>query len=99
MRYYFDWDPNKATANVRKHKIGFDQAAAIFLDQQAVTIFDDEHSEIEDRWVTIGMDNNSILLVVVHTFHQAGEDDCRIRIVSAGKATRREANQYRKGTL
>ena len=99
MRYYFDWDPSKAKVNLKKHKISFEQAAGIFLDNKAVTIFDKEHSESEDRWVTIGLDKNGILLVVSHTFQQA-EVNCRkIRIISARKATRREAKQYREENI
>lgn len=96
MRYYFDWDPNKAKANLKKHEIGFEQASTIFLDPRMIAVFDSEHSEHEDRWATIGIDRNGILLVVVHTFHQLDADCCRMRIISARKATREESKQYRE---
>lgn len=96
MKLYFEWDPNKAKANLRKHKVSFEQAASIFLDPRAVTIFDKEHSESEDRWVTMGRDKNGILLVLVHTFQKIEENVCRIRIISARKATRKEGKQYRE---
>ena len=70
MRYYFDWDPNKAKTNRKKHGISFEQASTIFLDPRMIAVFDNEHSEDEDRWATIGIDRNGILLVVVHTFQQ-----------------------------
>ncbi len=96
MRYYFDWDPNKAKANRIKHGIVFEQASTIFLDPRMIAVFDTEHIEHEDRWVTIGIDRNGILLVVVHTFQQLDADCCRIRIISARKATRKESKQYRE---
>jgi len=96
VRYYFDWDPNKAKANRKKHGIFFEQASTIFLDPRMIAVFDTEHSEHEDRWATIGVDSNGILLVVVHTFQQLNADSYRIRIISARKATRKESKQYRE---
>jgi len=97
LRYYFDWDPNKARANRKNHGIAFEQASTIFLDPRMISIFDTEHSENEDRWVTIGIDKNGILLVVVHTFHRIDSECCRIHVISARKATKKEAKQYREG--
>lgn len=97
MRYYFDWNPpRKATANLNKYKIGFDQGTTIFLDKNAITIFDDDHSENEDRWITIGMDANGLLLMVIHTFHQLGNNECKVRIISVRRATKQEIKQYGK---
>jgi len=96
VRYYFDWDPNKARANLKKHGIGFEQASTLFIDPRMISVFDPEHSEHEDRWATIGIDGNGILLVVVHTFQQLDTDCCRIRIISARKATRKESKQYQE---
>ena len=78
MRYYFDWDPKKAKANQKKHRIVFEQAYTIFLDPGMIAVFDGEHSEHEDRWATIGIDCNGNLLVVVHTFQQLDVDSCKI---------------------
>jgi uncharacterized DUF497 family protein len=96
LRYYFDWDPNKARVNRKNHGIVFEQASTIFLDPMMISVFDTEHSELEDRWVTIGIDKNGVLLVVVHTFQQLAADSCRIRIISARKATRKEFKQYQE---
>lgn len=96
MRYYFDWDPNKAKTNRNKHGIGFEQASSIFLDPKMISVFDTEYSEHEDRWATIGIDRNGILVVVVHTFQELDPDSCRIRIISARKATRKESKQYQE---
>ena len=96
MRYYFEWDPKKAKANKNKHGIGFEQASTIFLDPRMISVFDTEHSEHEDRWATIGIYSNGILLVVVHTFQEVDGNSCRIRIISARKATRKESKQYQE---
>ena len=94
MRYIFEWDPLKAKENLRKHRISFERAATIFYDLHARSIFDTEHSEDEDRWVTLGMDSGGNLLVVIHTFHVIDDSSRRIRIISARKATRKETRQY-----
>ena len=59
-----------------------------------VSIEDEEHSAEEERWITIGMDKNGLVLVVHHTFRQVDEDNFGIRLISARKPTRREAKQY-----
>lgn len=99
MRYYFEWDPRKAKENLRKHGVSFERAATIFLDPHAVSIFDKEDSQGEDRWITLGIDSSGILLVIVHTFHQIDVSSCSIRIISARKATKREARQYKEENL
>jgi uncharacterized DUF497 family protein len=52
-RYIFEWDSQKARENLRKHRISFERAATIFRDPQALSIFDTDHSENEDRWITL----------------------------------------------
>jgi uncharacterized DUF497 family protein len=99
LHYNFDWDPAKEKQNIRKHKITFRRAATVFRDPNQLSIYDEEHSEDEDRWITIGIDSGGILRVVIHTFEQVDEDLCEIRIVSARKATSAEANQYREGDI
>jgi uncharacterized DUF497 family protein len=84
----YEWDPDKARANVRKHKIEFADAVAVFADEMAITM-EDERPE-EDRFVTIGMDTLGRILVVVFTWR--GDD---IRIISARKATPNERRQYK----
>jgi len=95
VRYRFDWDPAKEAANIRKHKVGFRRAATVFDDPNHIAIYDEDHSGAEDRWVTIGIDSTGVMRVVVHTFKQLTEGPCDIRIISARKATKREARQYR----
>lgn len=95
MKYSFEWDPKKAKENIQKHKVSFEHATTIFLDSNAVSIFDKEHSQNEDRWITMGIDSRGSLLVVIHTFQEIDDSTSRIRIISARKATKRESEQYK----
>jgi len=94
LRYSFEWDPAKAKQNNRRHKITFELATTVFRDINQLSMFDEDHSDNEERWLTLGLDRNGILLVVVHTFKQTNDSDVSIRIISARKATRREIKQY-----
>ena len=94
MRYTFEWDPIKAKENLRKHKVSFERAAEVFRDSMALSIFDEEHSEREERWVTIGKDSHESVLVLIHTFSKLAVEECTIRIISARKANRTETRQY-----
>jgi uncharacterized protein len=92
--YDFEWDPVKALINVRKHGITFDQAATVFLDALAVTVYDEANSLNEERWFTLGLDSGGNLLAVAHTYEVARSGRAPIRIVSARKATRGERRSY-----
>ena len=94
MRYIFEWDPQKAKENLRKHRISFERAATVFRDPQALSIFDVAHSQDEDRWVTLGLDSSGTLLVTMHTFYALDDSSRRVRMISARKANRKEARQY-----
>lgn len=96
MQYRFDWDPAKEKSNFQKHGVSFRQAATIFRDPCQISIYDDDHSQNEDRWVTIGTDSNGVIRVVIHTFEQVGNESCDIRIISARKASRTEVLQYQE---
>jgi uncharacterized DUF497 family protein len=85
----FQWDPEKARSNLRRHRVDFADATAVFEDPRARTI-DDPHPR-ERRFVTLGMDAFGRLLVVCWT---SREDD--FRIISARRATRTEVRQYDK---
>jgi uncharacterized DUF497 family protein len=99
LHYKFEWDPAKERVNIREHKVSFRRAATVFRDPSQLSIYDEEHSEYEDRWITMGVDSSGVLRVVVHTFEQVGENLYEIRMISARKATSREARQYREGNL
>ena len=92
--YSFEWDPAKAKANLSKHAVSFQLATSVLRDPLAVTIYDEGHSERDERWVTIGQATNGQILVVVHTFEWTTEQDARIRIISARKADRHELTDY-----
>jgi hypothetical protein len=94
LRYTFEWDPIKAKANLRKHRITFEGAAELFLDPLAISVFDREHGEEEERWVTVGKDSHGRALILVHTFSEVSAEESKIRIISARKATKREARQH-----
>lgn len=94
MDYSFEWDPSKAAANRRKHRVSFEEAATVFLDPRARSLFDDVHGEEEDRWITLGVSSVGRLLVVSHTFRKADRATSIIRIFSCRKATNRESEQY-----
>jgi len=97
MNYNFEWDSNKAKSNIMKHKISFEDATCVFKDKNAISVFDEKHSSNEDRWITIGLDDRTKTLVVVHTFISITKDNSSIRIISARKATKQEIIIYQKG--
>ncbi len=99
QQYQFEWDVQKAQMNLRKHGVPFERATAVFRDAQALTIYDEEHSDLEDRWVTIGWVEDLRELVVVHTFIEHNPKNVTIRIISARPANKREAWQYRNNDL
>ena len=97
IRYHFDWNPIKNQQNQRKHNFSFRQAATVFRDPSQLSIYDEDHSENEERWITIGLDSTGVLRVVVHTFEMLDEALCEIRLISARKATSEEAQIYYQG--
>ena len=89
----FTWDAEKEKINKRKHKVTFLEACYVFADKFMLTMFDDEHSEDEDRWITIGQSLNADILIVTHTFRGIKGRES-VRIISARKANKNEAKQY-----
>ena len=83
-----------AHANISKHGLDFERAATIFLDPLAVTIPDDEHSETEARWITLGKDAGGQNAFVIHTFEWLADERGRVRLISAGGLTRAEIRDY-----
>ncbi len=94
--YRFEWDPQKARENAAKHGVTFELAATVFGDPLALSVYDEAHSEGEERWVTLGLAGNARLLVVVHTFAET-DAGATVRIISAREATRRERQDYENG--
>ena len=89
----YEWDPVKAQANVKKHRVTFEEAASVFLDPSALTFWDPDRSEEEDREITIGRSARQRVLFVAHA-----PRDGRVRIISARKATRKEQRHYEEAT-
>ena len=85
----FEWDPAKAKMNLRKHGIAFREAATVLRDPLSITIFDPDHSDEEDRFITFGFSAAGKLLMAAHT-----ERSERIRIISARRLTRAEKEAY-----
>ena len=87
----FSWDENKNEQNIRKHKISFAEAKSVFYDNFARIIHDPDHSEMEDRYLILGLSESLRILVVVHCYYKFSEE---IRIISARIATKKEKLQY-----
>ncbi len=90
----FEWDSRKAEINEAKHGVSFDEAKTVFYDERALVITDPDHSELEERFVIMGMSALSRVLVVVHCFRSNRNV---IRIISARKAGTKEMQPYVKG--
>jgi uncharacterized DUF497 family protein len=85
----FEWNPEKAKANFRKHRVSFAEAATVFGDPLSITIYDPDHSKSEDRYLTVGKTERGRAVVVAHT-----DRSNRTRIVSARELTRAERKDY-----
>ena len=87
----FEWDHAKAIANKRKHRVSFEEAQTVFLDESAILIDDPDHSRAEMRFLLVGLSAGLRTLTVSHCYRKA--DDV-VRIISARKATRNERAAY-----
>jgi uncharacterized DUF497 family protein len=85
----FEWDPEKAAENLRRHQVSFEEAETVFVDPLAVTLPDPDHSEGEERYLRLGYSMRLRLLVVSYTERQD-----TTRIISARRATRKERRNY-----
>ncbi len=85
----FEWNPEKAKTNFRKHRVSFAEAATVFGDPLGITIYDPDHSRNEDRYLTVGKTEHGRAVVVAHT-----DRSNRTRIISARELTRAERKDY-----
>ena len=92
MALQFDWHEHKAKLNLRKHQVSFEESKTIFDDPLFITLLDEEHSQDEERYLTIGESHLNRLLLVAHTEH-----DEYVRLISARKATAHERRFYETG--
>lgn len=90
----FEWDESKARINLKKHRISFEEAKTVFNDPFLITFPDPEHSEDEERYLSIGLSVRERVLVVVHL-----ECEENIRLISGRKATPRERRFYEQSDL
>jgi uncharacterized DUF497 family protein len=90
----FEWHPDKATANLRKHGVSFDEAATVLADPLSITVPDPDHSQDEERFVTVGLSFEHRLLIVAHT-----ERGTHIRLISARELTATERMAYERGSF
>ena len=97
-RLSFVWDEDKNEQNIRKHRISFHVAAAVFDDQQRLEFPDVLHSEDEDRYITIGW-VRGILTVVYCERDNPNTGDVDIRLISARRATKAEEEAYNNNIL
>ena len=89
----FEWDPEKAKRNYKKHKVSFEEAVTVFYDPLSTTFDDPDHSVEERRFITVGFSSHGRLLVISHS--ERGE---AVRIISARRATQRERKRHENQT-
>ena len=86
----FEWNLSKARANLKKHGVSFEEAQSVFFDENAIQFFDSEGSVEEERFLMLGLSENSRILLVCH----CEREDEVIRIISARRATAKERKHY-----
>jgi uncharacterized DUF497 family protein len=91
VKILFQWDKRKENANVKKHGISFEEARTSFYDENAIQFLDPDHSDEEERFILLGLSHKLNTLVVCHCFR---EEETTVRIISARKADKDEANAY-----
>ena len=87
----FVWEPRKASANLKKHGVSFEEAKSVFYDESAKLISDPDHSEDEDRFILLGVSHSLRVILVCHCYRSEGNV---VRIISARKATTKESKAY-----
>jgi len=92
-KIHFDWDASKAQSNLKKHNVSFEEAMSVFLDENAIEFYDEVHSEWEERFLLLGISNKLNLLLICHCYR---EENGMVRIISARKATKGEAEHYER---
>ncbi len=94
---FFNWDERKSRSNFKNHGVAFQEAATCWLDDDAVEIYDDEHSETEPRWLMIGRSDLGRLLTCWYTERQFGEQEV-VRLIGARVTTPTEKSLYYETT-
>ncbi|EAI7269763.1 BrnT family toxin [Campylobacter lari] len=87
----YEWDEVKERLNIAKHNVDFNEAKSVFADEYGLVVFDEDHSDDEERFYLLGVSNKERILLVVHCYREGNT----IRIISARKATAKEKKQYK----
>jgi uncharacterized DUF497 family protein len=87
----FEWEPRKASANLKKHGVSFEEAKSVFYDESAKLISDPDHSEDEERFILLGLSHSLRMILVCNCYRSEGNV---VRIISARKAMPKESNAY-----
>ena len=88
----FEWDENKAKANLSKHRVSFNEAKTVFDDLLYIDFYDPDYSDDEDRYIIIGESQQRRLLIVSYT-----EREDKIRFIGTREVTKREREDYEEG--
>jgi len=89
----FEWNTVKAVTNVKKHGVSFEEAKSVFFDDFALQFFDQENSDTEDRFLMLGISNETNILLICHCERDDGNT---IGLISARKATKNESKNYQR---
>jgi len=96
MKTRFEWDAQKAARNYRKHGVTFEEAASVFKDDFAISK-PERIENGEERWQTIGLSKNALLLTIAHTQRFEMDDTEVVRIISARRLDKKERESYENG--
>ena len=88
----YEWNLVKERLNIAKHGVDFEEAKSVFADEFALVLFDEDHSNDEERFLILGMSQKERILLVVHCYRE----NVTIRIISSRKATKNETKQYKE---
>ena len=88
----FEWDAEKAAANLSEHRVSFEEASTVFGDPLQTSKLDEDHSDDEERWLTTGRSDQQRTIIVWHTDREA-----KIRIIGARQAAPGERRTYENG--
>lgn len=87
----YEWDKRKEASNIKNHGVSFHEASTVFLDPHSMSFYDPDHSDDEDRFITLGIAATGKILFLSHT-----DRGMVTRIISAREATKKECEEYEK---
>ncbi len=90
----FAWDARKATRNLKKHAVAFEEAVTVFADPEALEWEDLEHSQHESRFKRLGISDKGRVLILVYSYRRLKDGGETLRIITARRASRKEREAY-----